>query len=187
MSQREALAKGAPVLGLVGKGITFDTGGISIKPADGMEKMKYDMAGAAAMIGAMHAIARLKPAVKVIGGGLLGGEHAGRTGVQAGRCGDGDVGHDHRDRQHGRRRQAGAGRWAALCQDTGLHPPDRRGHADRRLRGGAGHAECRALLQRRSNLRKVCAGTGCLRREASGGFPAPTTIASTSRARLPTS
>jgi leucyl aminopeptidase len=57
---------GAPVLGLVGKGITFDTGGISIKPADGMEKMKYDMAGAAAMIGAMHAIARLKPAVKVV-------------------------------------------------------------------------------------------------------------------------
>jgi len=56
----------APVLGLVGKGITFDTGGISIKPADGMEKMKYDMAGAAAMIGAMHAIARLKPAVKVM-------------------------------------------------------------------------------------------------------------------------
>ena len=58
---------GAPVMGLVGKGITFDTGGISIKPADGMEKMKYDMAGAAAMIGAMHAVARLKPAVKVIG------------------------------------------------------------------------------------------------------------------------
>jgi leucyl aminopeptidase len=61
-----APARDAPVLGLVGKGITFDTGGISIKPADGMEKMKYDMAGAGAMIGAMHAIARLKPAVKVI-------------------------------------------------------------------------------------------------------------------------
>jgi leucyl aminopeptidase len=61
------MKKDAPVLGLVGKGITFDTGGISIKPADGMEKMKYDMAGAGAMIGAMHAIARLKPAVKVIG------------------------------------------------------------------------------------------------------------------------
>ena len=56
----------APVLGLVGKGITFDSGGISLKPGDGMEKMKYDMAGAAAMIGAMHAIARLKPAVKVV-------------------------------------------------------------------------------------------------------------------------
>jgi leucyl aminopeptidase len=63
----QAPAADSPVLGLVGKGITFDTGGISIKPADGMEKMKYDMAGAAAMIGAMHAIARLKPKVKVIG------------------------------------------------------------------------------------------------------------------------
>ena len=57
---------GGPVLGLVGKGITFDTGGISIKPADGMEKMKYDMAGGAAMLGAMQAIAALKPNVKVI-------------------------------------------------------------------------------------------------------------------------
>src|ERR1700723_3585708 len=56
-----------PMLGLVGKGITFDTGGISIKPADGMEKMKYDMAGGATMIGAMRAIALLKPKVKVIG------------------------------------------------------------------------------------------------------------------------
>jgi leucyl aminopeptidase len=54
-----------PVLGLVGKAVTFDTGGISIKPADGMEKMKYDMAGGAAMLGAMRAIALLKPKVKV--------------------------------------------------------------------------------------------------------------------------
>jgi leucyl aminopeptidase len=55
------------VLGLVGKGVTFDTGGISIKPADGMEKMKYDMAGGATMLGAMRAIALLKPKRKVIG------------------------------------------------------------------------------------------------------------------------
>ncbi len=54
-------------LGLVGKGVTFDTGGISIKPAEGMEKMKYDMAGGAAVIGAMQAIARLKPSVAVTG------------------------------------------------------------------------------------------------------------------------
>ncbi|MGA7573274.1 MAG: leucyl aminopeptidase [Terriglobales bacterium] len=52
-------------LGLVGKGVTFDTGGISIKPADGMEKMKYDMAGAATMIATMRAIALLQPKVKV--------------------------------------------------------------------------------------------------------------------------
>jgi leucyl aminopeptidase len=56
-----------PILGLVGKGITFDTGGISIKPAADMEKMKYDMAGGAAMLGAMRAIALLKPKVRVIG------------------------------------------------------------------------------------------------------------------------
>jgi leucyl aminopeptidase len=56
-----------PVLGLVGKGITFDTGGISIKPSDKMELMKYDMAGGAAMLGAMRAIALLKPRVRVIG------------------------------------------------------------------------------------------------------------------------
>jgi leucyl aminopeptidase len=57
---------GAPVVGLVGKAVTFDTGGISIKPADGMEKMKYDMAGGATMIGIMRALAALKPNVKVI-------------------------------------------------------------------------------------------------------------------------
>jgi len=52
-------------LALIGKGVTFDTGGISIKPADSMEKMKYDMAGGAAVIGAMQAIAQLKPAIAV--------------------------------------------------------------------------------------------------------------------------
>jgi leucyl aminopeptidase len=67
MKYEPAGAPEKPVLGLVGKGITFDTGGISIKPADGMEKMKYDMAGGATMIGAMRAIALLKPKVKVIG------------------------------------------------------------------------------------------------------------------------
>ena len=56
-----------PVLGLVGKGITFDTGGISIKPADGMEKMKDDMAGGAAVVCAMRAIALLQAPIRVIG------------------------------------------------------------------------------------------------------------------------
>jgi leucyl aminopeptidase len=60
-------APATPVLGLVGKGITFDTGGISIKPADGMEKMKDDMAGGAAVACAMRAIAQLKAPIRVIG------------------------------------------------------------------------------------------------------------------------
>lgn len=52
-------------LGLVGKAVTFDTGGISIKPSASMDEMKYDMAGGAAMLGAMKAIAALKPSVAV--------------------------------------------------------------------------------------------------------------------------
>jgi leucyl aminopeptidase len=55
------------VLGLVGKGITFDTGGISIKPAEGMERMKDDMAGGAAVAAAMRAIAILRAPIRVIG------------------------------------------------------------------------------------------------------------------------
>ena len=54
-------------LGLVGKGVTFDTGGISIKPATDMDQMRYDMAGGAAVLGAMRAIAQLKPAIPVTG------------------------------------------------------------------------------------------------------------------------
>jgi leucyl aminopeptidase len=52
---------------LVGKGITFDTGGISLKPGEGMDEMKYDMCGAASVLGTMKAIAELKPEINVIG------------------------------------------------------------------------------------------------------------------------
>jgi leucyl aminopeptidase len=55
------------VLALVGKGLTFDSGGISIKPAENMHEMKYDMSGGAGVIGAMYAIGKLKPKLNVIG------------------------------------------------------------------------------------------------------------------------
>jgi leucyl aminopeptidase len=58
---------GDPVLALVGKGVTFDSGGLSIKPTDGMKTMKCDMAGAATVFGAMQAIARLGLSINVIG------------------------------------------------------------------------------------------------------------------------
>ena len=58
---------GGPLLGFVGKGITFDTGGISIKPADGMERMKVDMGGGAAVLGALRALAELQAPVRAIG------------------------------------------------------------------------------------------------------------------------
>ncbi len=60
-------APASPVIGLIGKGVTFDTGGVSIKPADGMERMKSDMSGAAAVAAAMLAVARLGGGFKTIG------------------------------------------------------------------------------------------------------------------------
>lgn len=59
--------EGQDTVVLVGKGITFDTGGISLKPGKGMHEMKHDMSGAAAVIGAMQAIGQLKPDLHVIG------------------------------------------------------------------------------------------------------------------------
>jgi leucyl aminopeptidase len=59
-------AKGE-LLSLVGKGVMFDTGGISLKPGEGMDAMKYDMSGAATVVGAMRAIGMLKPSVPVMG------------------------------------------------------------------------------------------------------------------------
>ncbi len=56
-----------PTIALIGKGLCFDTGGVSIKPAQGMEWMKFDMCGAAGVLGAMDAIARLGLAVNVVG------------------------------------------------------------------------------------------------------------------------
>jgi len=66
MRYNGASAAHAPVV-LVGKGITFDTGGISIKPAPEMDEMKYDMGGAASVLGVFKALGRLKPAINVVG------------------------------------------------------------------------------------------------------------------------
>ncbi|HEV8312653.1 MAG TPA: leucyl aminopeptidase [Burkholderiaceae bacterium] len=63
----EGGAKGEAPVVLVGKGITFDTGGISIKPSAEMDEMKFDMSGAASVLGTMRAIGELKPALNVIG------------------------------------------------------------------------------------------------------------------------
>jgi leucyl aminopeptidase len=63
----EELSGSGELLALVGKGITFDSGGISIKPADKMDEMKFDMCGGAAVIGAMQVIAKLRPKARVLG------------------------------------------------------------------------------------------------------------------------
>ena len=111
-ADRDALQAGATPastkdhLGLVGKGVTFDTGGISIKPSDGMEKMKYDMSGGAAVLGAMRAIAQLKPAIPVT---ALVPAVENMPGSQAQRPGDivkTLSGQDRRSAEHRRRRPA---------------------------------------------------------------------------------
>ncbi|WP_372657030.1 leucyl aminopeptidase [Hydrogenophaga sp.] len=66
MQYQGAAKTSAPVV-LVGKGITFDTGGISIKPAPEMDEMKYDMGGAASVLGTFAALAELRPAINVVG------------------------------------------------------------------------------------------------------------------------
>jgi leucyl aminopeptidase len=61
------LPKKAPKIAIVGKGITFDTGGISLKPSANMDQMKFDMGGAGAVLGAFKILSLLKPAVHVLG------------------------------------------------------------------------------------------------------------------------
>ncbi len=65
--EHKARRKSAPTVCLVGKGVTFDSGGISIKPSAGMEEMKHDMSGAAAVVGAMQAVAELALPLHVVG------------------------------------------------------------------------------------------------------------------------
>ena len=105
---------GAPVLALVGKAVTFDTGGISIKPSADMEKMKFDMAGGAAMLGVMRVLAQLKPAIKVICRDSVGREYARRPRAKAGRRADCHVREVRRSDQHRRRGAAHSCGCAAL-------------------------------------------------------------------------
>jgi len=108
-----------PVLGLVGKGITFDTGGISIKPADKMELMKYDMAGGAAMLGAMRAIALLKPKVRVICIVCAAENMPDGKAYKPGDVVTAMSGKDHRRDQHRCRRAAGAGDGLTYAKSLG--------------------------------------------------------------------
>ena len=127
---------GAPVLGLVGKAVTFDTGGISIKPAANMEKMKYDMGGGATMLGAMRALALAEASRSGDRRDSRDREHARRPRAEARRRAGGDVGKDDRGDQHRRRGPADSGRRRLLRAQARLHASDRRSHADRRDRSG---------------------------------------------------
>ena len=106
-----------PPVAFIGKGVTFDTGGISIKPAAGMEDMKGDMAGAACVVGLMRALALRKAKANVVGiVGLVENMPSG----SAQRPGDIVKSHvrpDDRGAQHRRRGAARPGRCAVVLQD----------------------------------------------------------------------
>ena len=126
-------SSGAP-LGLVGKGVTFDTGGISIKPAAGMELMKKDMSGAAAVLEATGAIAELGLAVDVITVIPSVENMPSAHGDAARRHHHAAQRQDGRDQQHRRRGPADPRRRAHLVRTPGGGADRRRRDADRRRR-----------------------------------------------------
>ena len=141
-------APAGPVLGLVGKGITFDTGGISIKPADGMERMKDDMAGGAAVACAMRAIGHARRADPRHRRRAGDREHAGRPRDQAGRHSAERRRQDRRSDQHRCRRPAGARRRPVVRAQARRDASGRRRHADRR-RSSSRSARSRAASSAR--------------------------------------
>jgi leucyl aminopeptidase len=107
-------AQNAPTLGIVGKGVTFDSGGLSLKPTESMLTMKCDKAGACTMVGALQAIAALKLPVNVLG---IAGLVENMTGPAAMKLGDVLVARNGRTIEVTirRRRPPGAGRRLAVA------------------------------------------------------------------------
>ena len=164
-----ASAKDQPVA-FVGKGVVFDTGGISIKPAAGMEDMKGDMGGAAAVTGLMHALAARKAKVNAVG--VIGLVENMPDGA-AQRPGDivtAHVGQDHRDHQHRRRGPPRPRRRARLHRgplQAEVH--DRSRDADRRDHRRARPPPRRHVRHRRSRLPARCSRPARRPASASGG------------------
>ena len=148
-------AKDKPVA-FVGKGVIFDTGGISIKPAAGMEDMKGDMGGAAAVTGLMHALAARKAKVNVVGIIGLRREHAVDGNAQ--RPGDivtsmsGQTIEVLNTDAEGRLVLADALWYCQRPLQAEIHGRSR--DADRRHHGGARPAACRPVLQQRRACRR---------------------------------
>ena len=140
-----------PSLALVGKGVTFDSGGYSLKPSDAMKTMKCDMAGAATVLGTMVAVARLKLPINVTGYmGLVENMVSGDA-YKLGDVADGPQWHDHRGPQHGCRRTSGPGRCAGCGDRATGKSSDRPGDSDRCLRGGSRYG-CHGFDDERSVL-----------------------------------
>ena len=138
---------------LVGKGITFDTGGISIKRAGGMWEMKFDMCGAAAVIGAMQAIARLDLPVRTIGIAAATENMPGGRALKPGDVIRSMLGKTIEIRNHGRRGAPGPRRCGCVFGTLQAGRPCRSGDADGRVRDRPGSRGIRLDGQRRRACR----------------------------------
>jgi leucyl aminopeptidase len=166
----QGAGKGAAPLVLVGKGITFDTGGISIKPAAEMDEMKFDMGGAASVLGTLRAVAELEGAHQRRRPDPGVREHAERPRREAGRRRHQPVGPDDRDPEHRRRRPADPVRRADLRRALRAGRGRRHRHADRRLRHRARPPSQRAFQRRRRTGRRVA---GCRGRRSTPAWRMP--------------
>ena len=144
---------GGPPVVLVGKGVTFDSGGISIKPAANMEDMKFDKSGASAVLGTFEVIGRLKPKINVVGLIPATENLPSGTAAQTGRRREESLRQDHRDHQHRRRRPSDPERRAVVRAPLQAGRGDRRRNTHRR-RGHRPRPSCdRHARQRRSTAR----------------------------------
>ena len=154
----QAVKKQKPLV-LVGKGITFDTGGISIKPAGDMDQMKFDMCGAASVLGAFRDDRRTAFEAQRRRAHSHVRKHAVGAGDQAGRHREVDVGTDDRGAEHRRRRSPDPRRRADVCRTVRAAGRRRRCDADRRDGGRAWSRRKRHLQQQRSaGARLIAAG-----------------------------
>ena len=153
MQWKGAGAKGGDPVAFVGKGVTFDTGGISLKPAAGMEDMKGDMAGAACVVGLMHELAERKAKVNAVGIiGLVENMPSG-TAQRPGDVVTAMSGTDHRSSQHRRRGTHGARRLSLVRAGALQAEGDGQSRdADRRGDGRARQGACRACSATTTSL-----------------------------------
>ena len=173
-----AKSKRAKTLCFVGKGVCFDTGGISMKPAGGMEDMKGDMGGAACVAGLMLALAARKAAVNAVGLIGLAENMPSGTAQRPGDIVTSMSGQTIEVHQHRRRRPPRAGRRALVragALQAALHRRPR--HADRRHHGGARQGVRRPVRQRRQARRPSCSPPARRRARRCGACrsPRPTT------------
>lgn len=143
-----AAAKAAPVV-LVGKGITFDTGGISLKPGEGMDEMKYDMCGAGSVLGTIRAVAEMGLKINVVAIVPTCENMPGGNATKPGDIVTSMKGADDRGAEHRRRRPPDPVRRTHVRRAFQAGRRDRRRDADGRLRDRAGRPQQRAVLDER--------------------------------------